>query len=464
MNHFSSVSRISRRQFIATTAAALAAPIFIPASALGKGGRPAPSERIVMGIIGWGMMGPPNTNSFMNEKDCQVVAACDLDKRPLKLAVDAINKHYGNNDCKAYHDYREMMARNDIDAVMIAVPDHWHALAAIEACKQNKDIYGEKPLARTIAEQQAIVKAVQKHKRIWQTGSWQRSEENFHKAAEIVRNGLIGKVTHVEIGLPGGHVDFNKTGNLTQPTEPPPELDYDMWVGPSKMMPYIEARLHMNWRWNYNFGGGQLLDWYGHHGDIAHWGLGFDNTGPVEIEGVGEFPPKDAMWNTATKYRINLKYPNGVTMTTAGDYPDIMGGTKWIGTDGWVWVNRGSFDASNAAWKEWKEVPDDLRKIKLTKSRNHYRNFLDSVKSRRPTITPVETAHHSLIPGHLGLISMLIGRKIKWDPIREHIIDDSEASKLLTNRRNYKIDTAIIDDREASKLLTRDYRPPWKFA
>src|SRR6059058_3970399 len=195
------ISKISRRRFISATTAALAAPTFIPSSALGKDGRPAPSDRIVIGIVGWGMMGPDNTRGLMAEKDCQVVAACDLDKRPLKQAVDAINKHYENTDCKSYHDYREMMARDDIDAVMLAVPDNWHALISTEAARHKKDIYGEKPLARTIAEQQAIVKAVQDNKIIWQTGSWQRSQSPFHKAAEIVRNGLIGEVTHVEVGL-----------------------------------------------------------------------------------------------------------------------------------------------------------------------------------------------------------------------------------------------------------------------
>jgi predicted dehydrogenase len=435
-------SRISRRHFIAASAAAVAAPTFIPASALGQAGRRAPSERIVVGIVGWGMMGPGNTKGLMTEADCQVVAACDLDTRPLQQAVNAINKHYGNSDCKAYHDYREMMARDDIDAVMLAVPDHWHALTSIEAANRKKDIYGEKPLARTIAEQQAIVKAVQKNQRIWQTGSWQRSKENFHKGAEIVRNGLIGKVTRVEVGLPAGHADFKKTADKTQVTTPPPELDYDFWTGPSKMLPYIEARIHMNWRWNYNYGGGQLLDWVGHHGDIAHWGLDFDRTGPSTVEGKGEFPPQDAVWNTATKYRCELQYPHDVTMIIAGGYSDIRSGTKWIGSEGWVWVDREKFDASNSEWKEWKQVPENLRKVKLTESRNHYRNFLDCVKSRKPTITPVETAHHSLIPGHLSLISMLVGRKITWDPVKEQIIGDAEASKLLT----------------------RDYRAPWKLS
>jgi predicted dehydrogenase len=441
-------SRISRRQFLATTAAAITAPTFIPASALGRDQRVAPSERIVIGIVGWGMQGPHNTRMLMAEKNCQVVAACDLDKRPLQQAVDAVNKNYNNKDCKAYHDYREMFAREDIDAVMIAIPDHWHALVSVEACKQKKDIFGEKPLARTIAEQQAIVKAVQKHKRIWQTGSWQRSEAHFHMAAEIVRNGMIGKVKHVEVGLPAGHVDFKKTKDKLFVSSPPPELDYETWVGPSQMMPYIEGRVHMNWRWNYNFGGGQLLDWIGHHCDIAHWGLDFDNSGPLEVEGKGEFPPKDAVWNTATTYRCELKYPNDVTMTIAGGHSDIKSGTKWIGTDGWVWVDRGGFqrgfDASNAEWKQWKAIPDNLRKVKLYEPRdwNHWRNFVDCIKSRKPTITPVETAHHSAIPGHLGLIAMMVGRKIKWDAKKEKIVGDSEASKLLT----------------------RPYRAPWKLA
>jgi hypothetical protein len=185
-----------------------------------------------------------------------------------------------------------------------------------------------------------------------------------------------------------------------------------------------------------------LLDWIGHHGDIAHWGLGFDDTGPSEIDGTGEFPPKDAVWNTATKYRATLKYPQDVVMTIAGGHSDIRSGTKWIGTDGWVWVDRGGFEASNPEWKKMERLPDDQLKVKLIKSTDHHRNFLDSVKSRKPTITPVEVAHHSAIPGHLALISMMVGRKITWDAKKE----------------------VVKDDKEASKLLTRDYRKPWKLA
>jgi predicted dehydrogenase len=457
---------ISRRRFITQTAAVITLPLILPGCATSFARRTQPSNRIHVGVVGWGMQGPNNTRSFLVEDGCQVIATCDLDKNHLQDAVNTINDHYQTKDCTAYHDYREMMAREDLDAVMIAVPDHWHELVATEAAHHNLDIYGEKPLAKTVAEQQAIVRAVEKHKIIWQTGSWQRSQPPFHKAAEIVRNGLIGKVTHVEVGLPSGHTDFagsapelfkrlvalpDKVDNLANVipgtvawdlavTEPPQELDYNTWIGPSKMEPYIKQRVYMNWRWNYNTGGGQLMDWVGHHVDIAHWGLGFDRSGPLEVEGHGEFPAANALWNTATKYRIELKYPENITMTIAGGFDDIKSGTKWIGTDGWVWVDRGGFDASNLEWKKGKILPEALRQIKLYESPGHWRNFLDCVRSRRPTIAPVETAHHSAIPGHLGLISMFVGRKIRWDNASE----------------------TIIGDPEASRLLTRAYRAPWK--
>jgi predicted dehydrogenase len=324
---------------------------------------------------------------------------------------------------------------------MLALPDHWHELVAVEAARNGKDIYGEKPLARTIAEQQAMVKAVQQNKRIWQTGSWQRSERHFHYAAEIVRNGLIGKIKRVEVGLPSGHNDFAGTKDKMSVTEPPSVLDYNFWIGPAQMMPYIEGRVHKNWRWNYNTGGGQLLDWIGHHCDIAHWGMDCDSSGPLEVEGQGEFPPKDAVWNTCTKYRINLKYPNDIEMVIAGGHNDIKGGTKWIGTDGWVWVSRGnSFESSNEQWNDARRLPEELRKVKLYESSDHIGNFLDCVKSRKPAITAIEVAHHSAIPGHLGLIAMLAGRKLRWDAQKE----------------------VIVGDAEASKLLTREYRGPWK--
>jgi len=418
-----------------------------------------------MGVIGWGMQGPGNTRNFLALDDCQVIAACDLDKNHLQNALDTINGHYQNQDCKGYHDFRELLAREDIDAVMIAVPDHWHEIVATEAARQGKDVYGEKPLAKTVAEQQSIVRAVEKNNIIWQTGSWQRSQPTFRKAAEIVRNGLIGKVTHVEVGLPSGHTDFAHTAPellrlLGQPEKnsnylttvvpgtpdwdkavsaPPAEFDFATWLGASKEEPYIKARVHMNWRWNYNTGGGQLMDWIGHHCDIAHWGMDADRSGPSVVEAHGDFPDPRAIWNTSPKYRAELQYPNDITMTIAGGHHDIKSGTKWIGTDGWVWVDRGGFEGSDPEWKKHKNLPDSMVKTRLYNSASHFQNFLDCVKSRQPTITPAQTAHHSAIPGHLAYISMVTGRKINWSVADEQILGDAEASKLLS----------------------REYRAPW---
>ncbi len=460
---------INRRRFLKTAGAAIVLPTILPGCVIGRVGRTPPSGKITMGVVGWGKQGSSDAGAFFKQDDCRIVAVCDVDKNHLKGAVNSINQRYGNNDCASYRDYRELLARPDLDAVLIATPDNWHALVATEAARHGLDVYGEKPLARTIAEQQAIVKAVRAHKVIWQTGSWQRSQASFHHAAEIVRNGLIGDITRVEVGLPGGYGDngepsrqlheklnalpdsISSLAKVSPDTpqawnlavsDPPPELDYDMWLGPARMEPYIGARIHENWRWNYNTGGGQLLDWIGHHCDIAHWGMNCDHDGPSEIEGHGDFPAKDAIFNTASKYRIELKYPRNITMVIAGGYSDIRMGAKWIGTEGWVWVDRGGFDASNLDWIKGRNLPDELRKVKLYESSDHYRNFLDCVKSRRPTITPADTAHHSAIPGHLGLISMLTGRKIRW---------------------NAKSET-ILGDPEAAEMLARGYRAPWHLA
>lgn len=430
---------VSRRRFFKTSAA-LAAPVIIPGSVLGLNGQVAPSNKITMGVLGWGMQGPGNTNNFLNMADVQVVASCNIDSEHQERALKAINGKYGNKDCKSFKDYREMMADKSIDAIMQALPDNWHALTSIEAVKNGKDVYGEKPLARTINEQKAMVKAVQANNRIFQVGSQQRSDSEFHKACEIVRNGLIGKITRVEVGLPGGHTDFAGTAKDTQPGDPPANLDYDMWIGPAQMEPYIKARVHLNWRWNYNIGGGQLLDWIEHHGDIAHWGMDWDNTGASEIKPIQvDFPAPDAVWNTATKYRTELAYGD-VTMVIAGGHDDIQGGTKFIGTDGWVWVNRGAFESSNPEFRKFSRLPEAQRKVSLFKSPGHHRNFIDCVKSREKPLCTIEVGHRSATAGHLSLIALKVNRTIKWDPVKEEIIGDAEATKLMG----------------------RDYRAPWK--
>ena len=420
-----------RRDFLKTFPAAVSGvvgfPTIVRASALGKAGRPAASDRVVMAGIGFGMQGPSNMQNFLEKDEVQWVAVCDIDKGHLQEARDIVNGKYGNTDCAVYHDFRELFARRDLDAVSIAVPDHWHAILAISAARAGLDIYGEKPLSHSLLEGRAICEAVKRYGRVWQTGSWQRSVENFHRAAELVRNGRIGKIVRVEVGLPEGHYDFAGTFGEEALVPAPPELDYDRWIGPAPWVPYCKARVHMNWRWNMDFGGGQLMDWVGHHVDIAHWGLGFDGTGPVEIEGAGEFPRR-GLYNSPTRYYVTAKYANGMPMIIAGGYPEIWSGTKWIGDRGWIWVDRGEYQTEPAALKKEEIGPEEAR---LIKSRDHFQNFIDCIRSRDMTIAPCETAHRSASVGHLGTIAMEVGRKVRWDPNTETIIGDPEARRLL---------------------------------
>jgi predicted dehydrogenase len=430
---------MTRRQALGVAAGAVAAPLFIPSRLLGD---EAPSKQIVMGCIGVGWMGEGNLGSFLGQKDCRVVAIADVDESHLNKAVDTVNKKYDNKDCKGYKDFRELLARGDIDAVCISTPDHWHSITAVEAARAKKDIYCEKPLSKTLAEGIAMVEAVQKNGRVWQTGSWQRSVENFRQGTELVLNGYIGKVRRVEVGLPSGHADFAGTGNKLPDSDPPKGVDYDFWVGPSQWLPFNACRFHKNWRWNYDFGGGQLMDWIGHHGDIGHWGLTStkygvgpdDQIGPLEVSATAEFRGPEAVWNTATKYRVTCKYPNDIEFVIAGGHDDIKGGTKWVGEHGWVWVDRGKFETSDPHWKEevgMREKKGDLA-VPLPVSPGHQREFLDCVKSRKKTLTPVEVAHRSATPGHLGYIAATVGRPLKWDAAKQEIVGDPQAAQLLS--------------------------------
>ncbi len=432
--------KILRRDFLKTLPLAAAGlmgfPSIVPARVLGRSGQILPSEKIVMAGIGFGMMGIPNMEAFLNKDQVHWVAVCDLDDKPLARAKEIVDTHYGNHDCVAYHDFRELCQRKDLDAVSIAVPDHWHALVAITCARAGYDIYGEKPFTHSMAEGRALCDTLQRYGRVWQTGSWQRSVENFHHACELVYNGRIGKVLKIEVGLPSGHTDFAGTGGQETFGPPPSHLDYDFWLGPAPYARYCPARVHMNWRWNMDLGGGQLMDWIGHHLDIAHWAMGWDSTGPVEIQGTAEFS-RAGVWNSATGYYLNAKYADGTPMALAGGHDEIWMGAKWIGDRGWVWVNRGAQETDPPSlWNEFIG-PNEKR---LYKSRDHYQNFLDCVKSRDLTITPCETAHRSASVGHLGVIALKLGRKIHFDPQTE----------------------TIRDDCEATSLMSRAYRSPWQ--
>ena len=414
----------SRRGFLkgaALTGGAIAFPTIVPSSVFGAN---APSNRIIMAAIGVGGMGRSNLGAFLRRDDVQMIAACDVDQNQRKCAARMINSRNKNNDCRQYGDFREMLATEKPDAVCIAVPDHWHALVAIAAARAGCDIYGEKPLARSIKEGRAICNAVHRYNRVWQTGSWQRSRANFHHAAQLVRNGRIGKVKHIEVGLPKAR----KPRPVQSPQPVPQALDWNFWLGPAPWRPYTPFNgksIHFNWRWIMDYSGGQLTDWAGHHVDIAHWGMDLDTAGPISIEGSADYPV-NAQYDVPTRFSFTCTYADGLVMDVSDKFTM---GTKWYGEDGkWIHVRRGHLSASDKAILKEKMGPGD---DPLYTSRDHHGNFIDCVKNRKITITPVETAHRSISVGLLGEIAMMTGRKISWNPATEEIANDPQASALL---------------------------------
>lgn len=390
-----------------------------------------------MGLIGLGSMGMRHVKGFLQEDSCRILAVCDVDAGRRAEAVRQVNQHYGNGDCARYNDFQDLTARDDIDTLCISVPDHWHSICAITGIRAGKDIYGEKPLALTIAEGQAMVEAVRRYNRVWQTGSWQRSTSHFRFACELVRNERIGKLQGVEVGI--GHGYKPGPGEPTafridpQPGTCVPEgFDYEMWLGPAPWAPYTEKRCHWNFRWILDYSGGQVTDWGAHHIDIAHWGMGCDDTGPVEVAGKGVFP-EDGLWDAAVDYDFKCKYENGVTMCVGSNnyYPQ---GIRFIGQRGWIHVTRGGLDAHPKRLLKERIGPEELHLSRPSgdNRQGHRRDFLDCVKTRAQTISPIEVGHRSVIVAHLGNIAMLLGRKIRWSPEREQIIGDSTASRMLS--------------------------------
>jgi len=427
---------IARRTFLKSTTAVIAAPYIIPSSVLGRDERPAPSNRITMGLIGLGSMGMRHVKGFLQEDDCQIIAVCDVDANRRNAAAQEINKHYGNNDCARYNDFRDMVWRNEIDTLCISVPDHWHSIPAISGVRVGKDIYGEKPLALTISQGRAMVEAVHRYNCIWQTGSWQRSTEHFRFACELVRNQRIGTLQRVEVGIGGG---YNPGGGKPtvhridpQPVMSIPEgFDYEMWLGPAPWAPYTEKRCHWNFRWIVDYSGGQVTDWGGHHIDIAHWGMGCDETGPVKVVGRGIFP-EDGLWNTAVDYNFECTYGNGVTLHV-GSNNHYLQGVRFIGDKGWVHVTRSGLDANPKRLLKEKIGPEEVHLARPSGNhrQGHRRDFLDCVKTRAQTMTPIDVGHRSVTVAHLGNIAMLLGRAIRWDPKREQIINDPSATRML---------------------------------
>ena len=428
---------IDRRGFLKRSAAiaagAVGIPYFVPSSALGKAGTTAPSNRLVMAQIGCGSMGSGNLRGFLgNTAEIQVVAVCDVDNGHANGLKQHIDGKYGNQDCRVYADFHEMLDRESLDVVSHALPDHWHAPVAIACARKGLDMYGEKPLARTIGEGRAMCDAVKRYGIVWQTGSWQRSVEKFHRAADLVFNGRIGKVEYVEVGLPDG----KKQGPAAKLMNVPTNFDWQRWLGSAPWRPFQDfggGHVHWNWRWIMDYSGGQLTDWAGHHIDIAHWGMGLDRTGPIQIEGKGEYP-REGIYDVPYAYDFMCTYANGVRIRVANRSALPHGqGVCWYGETGWIHVNRGGLYASDPKILQEKVGPNENP---LYYSRDHKQNFIDCVKSRRETITPVEVAHRSISAGLLGEIAMLTERTLKWDPAKELFIGDDDANCYL--RRSYR--------------------------
>jgi len=427
---------MSRRSFTKGMVAGFGAPAIVPAFCWGNDSKALPSNRITLGLIGLGSMGMRHVKGFLQEADCRIVAVCDVDTERRRDGAAEINRHYGDKGCAQYADFRTLCARKDIDALCIAAPDHWHCILSMTGIRSGKDIYGEKPLTRTVDEGKALVKAVKRYECVWQTGSWQRSTPHFRFGCELVRNQRIGKLQRVEVGIGWG---FNPGGGKpvvdhieAQALMPvPDELDYQMWLGPAPWAAYTEKRCHWNFRWIMDYAGGQVTDWGAHHIDIAHWGMGCDDTGPVEVEGKGLFP-EDGLWDAAYDYDFACRYDNGVTMYV-GSTNHYAQGVRFIGSAGWIHITRSGLKASSRHLLKEKIGPNEIHLAKPAgvHRQGHRRDFLDCIKSRARTVTPVEIGHRSATVAHLGNIAMMHARRIRWDPTAEQIIGDLSAERRL---------------------------------
>jgi hypothetical protein len=451
--------RTTRREFLKAGAACGASlvtfPYFVPARVLGAGGAVPASEKIVMGCIGVGSMGGGHLRGFSGQDDVRMVAVCDLRRKFRERAKQTVDERYGDSGCTAYHDYRELLARPDIDAVCIATPDHWHALVAIEAARNRKDMYMEKPVDVHVAAAKALREAVNRYGVVFQFGTQQRSGRDFRFACELVRNGRIGKLHTIVVGsLPGAELP----NQPTQPAPDPSEFDYDMWLGPAPWAPYTFERAASRaegspgyWMHIHDYGLGCLSGAWGiHHVDIAQWGNNSDDTGPLEIEGTGVLP-QDGLCDTALTWRVEHIYANGVKMIhldraqAVREFPQFASktlqytgvGILFLGADGWVIVSRGGIDAQQHAVpraepKSLLQTVFDSGEPRLPVSNNHKRNFLECVRTRQQPISSMESAVRSDTICHLDDIAIRLGRKLYWDPAKEQFLNDDQANRLLT--------------------------------
>jgi len=404
-------------------AGAMVFPYIVASSVLGKADSVAASNRITLGFIGVGSHGiGMNLMSFLGNADAQAVAVCDVDVNHLKKGRDIVNQKYGNKDCATYKDWRDVIARDDIDAVMISTPDHWHVPISIAAAKAGKDVECEKPTL-TVAEGRSLVETMKRYGRVFQWSTEDRSVYEYHRMCELVRNGRIGEVHTVRVELPSGP---NNPGDPT-PLPVPEGLDYDMWLGPAPWAAYTKDKIPYHWRWIQAYSGGQLADWGAHLLDGAQWGNNTEHTGPVEVEGKGVFCT-GGLYDTAKEYRIEYKYTNGVKLIVTSGTPSLRfeGSEGWIGNRGW----RAPLQASSKSILDSVIGPNEIHLY--TCRAGEQRNFLDCVKSRKDCYFPPEIGQRCFTIAHIGNISMLLGRKLRWDPDKEQFINDEQANRMLS--------------------------------
>lgn len=427
--------RTGRRAFLGRACAAVAAPLILPGRVLGANGTVAPSNRIALGFIGLGGHGVGvNLKSFMNLPDAQVVALCDVDSQRLGQARELTRKHHsqhrkdgGAGGCFATGDWREVVTREDVDAVIVSTPDHWHVLPSVVAMRAGKDVMCEKPLSLTVREGRILSDTAARYARVFQTASENRSKRNFLRVCELVRNGRIGKLHTIRTELPTGRGSVGAQGKAYPPEPVPPDLDYDMWLGPAPEAPYTPARCHFNFRWIFDYSGGYMTDWGAHINDIAQWGNDTEHSGPVSVRGHGTFP-EDGLYNTAVEWEVTYRYANGVTLVCKSGTPSI----RFEGADGWLRVPTwgGNPEASSPEILRSPIGPGDVR-LRTCAGREQ-RDFLDCIKTRSPTYAPAETGHRTATICHIGNIAMILGRKLHWDPEAERFANDEQANAMLS--------------------------------
>lgn len=414
--------KTTRRQFLQNSA-----HFILPAAVLGRAGAVSPNEKVRIACVGVGGQGTSNLRAFLADERVQVVAICDVDGQHRDRAMELTK--LTKADC--YNDFREVLARSDVDAIMNATPDHWHAHIAVAAAKAGKDMYSEKPLGASIGEGRAICDAVSQNKRVLQCGTWRRSGLKVRMACELVRNGYIGELKEIEVGVPGS---FAIRGGFTgmEPPEPvPSHLDYSMWLGSAPERPYTAARCHFNFRWIDDYAPGYITDWGAHFVDVAQWGAGMDDTTPVEVSAAEVKRRDKGLYDAPEQFRIEYRYSNGVKMTMFSTTDKATYGTRFIGSEGWIFTEAEQLKASSMDILRIKMKEDDER---LFVSKHHHRNFIDAVLSRGQTAAPAEIAQRAAVICHMGTIAAKVGQSLKFDPKTERFEGSDAANAMLTRQ------------------------------